>query len=146
MYRLRPHWDADDLPQTTLRVEELYAADPAAHAELWRYISGQDLVSTVTLRHRPVDDPLFHLVADPRRLRPRLGEGLWVRLVDLPAALRQRSYCAAADLILDVTDATCPWNAGRWRLNVDTSTAWCTPSDAPPDHPGCRTARWCLSG
>ena len=34
----------------------------------------------------PVDHPLFVLLARPRRLRFRVGDGLWVRLVDVGAA------------------------------------------------------------
>ena len=36
---------------------------------------------------RPVDEPLLYLLADRRRARPRLFDGLWVRLVSVPEAL-----------------------------------------------------------
>ena len=68
---------------------------------------------------RPVDDPLLRLLADPRRARARVMDGLWLRLVRLGEALAARRYAAPVDLVLEVTDARCPWNAGRWRLAGD---------------------------
>ena len=40
-----------------------------------------------------------------------------MRLVDVGAALAARSYAATPDVVLDVADAFCPWNEGRWRLD-----------------------------
>src|SRR5581483_12276529 len=55
---------------------------------------------------------------DPRRLRTTgVWDMLWCRLVDLPAALGARTYAAESELVLDVADEFCPWNAGRWRLD-----------------------------
>jgi len=56
------------------------------------------------------------LMAEPRRLRQSLRDGLWVRLVDVGPALRARSYSAADAVVIEVTDEFCPWNAGRWRV------------------------------
>jgi predicted acetyltransferase len=50
------------------------------------------------------------------------------------AALEARSYGAAGSLTFDVTDEFCPWNAGRWRLDVASDgRGTLTPSDADPD-------------
>ena len=49
-------------------------------------------------------------------MRLRIGDGLWVRLVDVGAALSARSYAADGAIVFDVIDEFCPWNAGRWRL------------------------------
>jgi predicted acetyltransferase len=67
-------------------------------------------------RQRPVDDPLLDMLADRRRARASLMDGLWIRLVSVPAALGQRRYSGAADVVLEVTDEVLPANAGRWRL------------------------------
>ena len=47
-------------------------------------------------RLRPVDDPLLYLLADIRRARTQIVDGLWVRLVDLGRALAQRQYACEA--------------------------------------------------
>jgi predicted acetyltransferase len=68
--------------------------------------------------NRPVDDPLLHLLADPRRARARFRDGIWIRLIDLPAALTQRPHAGACNVVIEVTDEICPWNTGRWRLQA----------------------------
>jgi predicted acetyltransferase len=94
------------------------ADGPAAAAGLWRDLFSRDLTGEVAAWNRPTDDPLLHLLADPRRARARFRDGLWVRLVDLPAALTKRNYAAPAEVVIDVADEICPWNAGSWRLRV----------------------------
>jgi predicted acetyltransferase len=54
-------------------------------------------------------------VTDPRRLRLKLTDGLWLRLVDVEAALRARSWASDDSLVLEVRDEFCPWNEGRYR-------------------------------
>ena len=49
-------------------------------------------------------------------MRYRLGDGLWVRLLDVGAALSGRTYPEDGELVFDVRDDFCPWNEGRWRL------------------------------
>jgi predicted acetyltransferase len=56
-----------------------------------------------------------------------------VRLADVGRALADRTYSTPIDVVLDVTDDFCPWNAGRWRLSGDESGATCTPSTDPAD-------------
>jgi predicted acetyltransferase len=122
LYRTQQSWDPDGIAAGTLAVRELVATDAAATAALWNDLLFRDLVAEVSARMRPMDDPVLEMLADRRRARPELTDGLWVRLVDLPAALCQRQYAAAADIVLDVTDRQLPANAGRWRLRTDGPT------------------------
>ena len=62
-------------------------ADPAADAALWRFLFDIDLTSRVVARGRPVDESWQFLVSDIRRCGPRLRDALYVRLVDVGAAL-----------------------------------------------------------
>ncbi len=118
LYAASPHWDEDGIPAATIGIRELMADSPAVVAGLWDDLLSRDLTGEVVAWNRPVDDPLLHLLADPRRARARFRDGLWVRLVDLPAALAKRRYAAAADVVIEVADEICPWNAGTWRLRV----------------------------
>ncbi|MFE2240875.1 sterol carrier protein domain-containing protein, partial [Streptomyces virginiae] len=132
-YRVKPDWNASGSDGTVL-VEVLDALDPAATAALWRYLFSIDLTWTVRAAKRPVDDPLLHLVSDVRRSKPATRDSLHVRLVDLPAALEARSYGSAVDVVVEVEDAFCPWNEGRWRLVADADgTARCTRTADPAD-------------
>lgn len=113
---------------------EVVAATPEAYAALWDHLLTMDLTRTVRTSYGPVDEPLAHLVDEPRRLRARVADGLWLRIVNLPAALAGRGYAAPADLVLEVSDALLPQNAGRWRLRVGADgAATCAPSTDPAD-------------
>ena len=137
LYRTKPDWDDDDLPSGRLLVRELVAADTAATAALWTDLLSRDLIGEVVARKRPVDDPLLDMLADRRRARAYLTDGLWVRLTDVGAALRRRRYSCAADVVIEVTDELLPANAGRWRLQCpgpgDGGTASCERTRAAAD-------------
>lgn len=117
LYRIKSEW-TDTGPANTLIVVELQAIDPQATQELWSYIFGVDLMSRIRARLGPADHPLLLLVAEPRRLQLRIGDGLWLRIVDVPAALGARGYSADGSIVLEVTDDFMPEVAGRWRLTV----------------------------
>jgi len=118
LYTGKPQWGDDSIPAHQLVIRELFAVDPAACAALWRNLLTRDLVSEVHARMRPVDDPLLYLLADRRDARPRASDGLWIRLVDLPAALAGRRYACPVDAVIEVTDHQLPANSGRWRLRA----------------------------
>ena len=128
-------WAGDGLADSTLTIREVMAADPAACAAIWRDLLTRDLAREIRAGNRPPDDPLLHLLADPRRARARSWDGLWIRLVDVPRALRQRRYSCAADIVIEVSDEACPWNAGRWRLRTHGGgvAPSCEPTGDPPD-------------
>ncbi|MFF5704257.1 GNAT family N-acetyltransferase [Streptomyces sp. NPDC012794] len=117
-YRVRPDWELTG-SDGKVEVAQVDALDPAAYAALWRYLFEIDLTWHVRAYARPVDDPLLHLVSDVRRVRAKQRDALHLRLVDLPAALEARAYGAAVDVVVEVEDAFCPWNTGRWRLSAD---------------------------
>ncbi|MFJ4279118.1 GNAT family N-acetyltransferase [Streptomyces massasporeus] len=123
-YRVKPEWELSGSNGTVL-VEELAGLEPAADAALWRFLFGIDLTSKVTVRSRPVDDAWQYLVTDPRRCHPRLRDSLYVRPVEVGAALAARTYQTPVDVVFEVEDAFCPWNSGRWRLSGDAKGASC---------------------
>ena len=64
----------------------------------------------------PIDHPLLLQLVYPRRLQMRIGDGLWVRLVDVGAALSARAYGGEGPVVLEVEDAFLPENTGRWKV------------------------------
>ena len=118
---------------TTLVVNELMAATKEANAALWRFCFDMNRMSTTEALKRPVDDPLPWMLADPRRLERSTRDGVWVRLVDVPAALALRRYLQAGKLVLEVKDDVCPWNQGRFELEGSSVGASCRPTDSSPD-------------
>ncbi|MGW4007702.1 GNAT family N-acetyltransferase [Streptomyces sp. NPDC004763] len=123
-FRVRPGWGPEG-PKGTVVLDALAGLDPATEAALWRFLYDIDLTSTLTVRGRPVDEAWQHQVSDVRRCRPALRDALYVRLVDVGAALSARTYQAPVDVVFEVEDAFCPWNAGRWRLSGDAKGASC---------------------
>jgi predicted acetyltransferase len=132
-YRVESRWP-NGLASNVVRVRMLAGLTPEAEAALWRYGLDLDLAGTVKLYDRPVDDPVRWRLADPRRLRTvDVGDQLWVRLLDLPAALAGRRYQVEDTLVLEVTDALRPRNRGRFRLDGGPDGATCEPTAAAPD-------------
>ncbi len=135
LYRTKPDW-ADGLPSGSLSISELIADDAATSAALWTDLLTRDLIGEVVARQRPVDDPLLDMLADRRRAHAQLSDGLWIRLIDVPAALCQRRYSCPADVVIEVTDELLPANAGRWRLQCPAAaggTPSCEPTTAAAD-------------
>jgi predicted acetyltransferase len=120
-------------PAGEVRVVEHVAANPPAYVALWTYLLSIDLTRTAHMSLAAPDEPLLHAVSDPERLNARLGEGLWVRVLDVPAALAARRYLTDIDLVLEVTDHALPANAGRWRLTGSPTGATCSATGDDPD-------------
>jgi len=132
VYRTKVDWQARG-PRSTVTVHELTGATPAAYAAILRYLLDIDLVGEVVLR-LGTDEPLVHMLADPRAAVRTMFDALWVRLVDVDRALMARRFLVPLDLVLEVADELCPWNAGRRRLVVGPDgRAEVTRTDAPAD-------------
>ncbi|MFE3885355.1 GNAT family N-acetyltransferase [Streptomyces lydicus] len=131
-YAVKVVWE-DAGPSGVVRVRHIEALDPVVYAALWRFLFGIDLTSSVTVPSRPVDDALPHLVGDLRRCLPVLRESLFVRPVEVGGALAARTYRTPVDVVLEVADPFCPWNAGRWRLTGDGTGAVCARTTDPAE-------------
>jgi predicted acetyltransferase len=132
-YSTKPDWSEAGRPSGTVHVREVAAVDPAAGAALYRYLFDQDLMGKVDLWNIAVDDPLLHWLENLRATAPRWIDALYVRIVDLPAALRGRVYTVPVDVVLEVADVMCPWNAGRWHLVASDRGVTCEPTDGAAD-------------
>lgn len=130
LWRVKADWDHGG-PKGTVSVAELVAENADAYLGLWRFLLSVDLTSTVSYRYASVDEPLPYLVSEPRRLGGRLSDGLWVRVVDVPAALSARRYASAVDVVLDVTDPLLAQNSGRYRLVGGPDGASCARTTDP---------------
>jgi len=98
-------------------VVEAMGDTPQAMSAIWRYLLDIDWLARVKAHLLPLDHPLLLSLADPRRLNFLVREGLWIRLIDVGAALSARGYATDDAIVVDVTDGFCPWNAGRWRIS-----------------------------
>jgi predicted acetyltransferase len=118
LYRL--HFSIDrGIPSGFTSVIEAVGDSPAATRELWRFLIGIDWMDRVRAGLLPLDHELFLLLREPRRLTFDQRDGLWVRLVDVEAALNARRYKPGEPVVVDVADEFCPWNAGTWEVGPE---------------------------
>jgi predicted acetyltransferase len=101
----------------TVRVSEAFGLDARATREIWRFLLEIDWVDEVEVWMLPVDHPLQLLVAKVNLLNMRALDGLWVRLVDVGAALSARSYATDGRITIDIAhDAQFAENVGTWTV------------------------------
>ncbi|MFD7706698.1 GNAT family N-acetyltransferase [Streptomyces sp. NPDC059785] len=131
-YRVKPDWGPAG-HNGMVKLNELEGLGPEVRAALWRFLFDLDLTTTLRVHSTPVDDGWQHLVSDVRRCNLRVRDSLYLRLVDVGAALEARTYQAPVDVVFEVEDAFCPWNEGRWRLSGDTKGATCVRTADPAD-------------
>jgi predicted acetyltransferase len=120
LYRVRPDWPQGN-PAGVLEVDQAMGTSAPAIKELWRFLFGIDLVARIHAHFEPVDTPLLVMVKEMRRLRARLYDALWIRIVEIEGALSKRSYAAAGELVFRVEDHFCPWNTGTWKIETSGS-------------------------
>lgn len=132
LYRVSGGWD-NWLPARKLHVLALMAETPAAYAALWRYLFGVDLVAEIEAPERSVDEPLYWMLTDARRLERRLHDALWTRLVDVPRALAARRYATEGRVVLEVHDSFFPGWGGRYALEGGPEGAICKETTATPE-------------
>lgn len=116
----------------------LASVGEAAYADLWAYLTGIDLIDELALTHRPLDEPARWLLADGRTLvLSELVDYLWLRLLDVSAALAARRYAVDGELVLEVTDdATAVGDlgvSGRYALRAAGNAVECAPTDRAAD-------------
>ena len=119
--------------EAELNIIELIASSHEAYSSLWRLCLDMDLVDTIKAEHRPADEELKWMLADPRRLVEHSSDRYWVRLVDVKKALSQRSYSVDGSLTLEVKDNFLPWNQEVVELRSESGESSCATSNKNPD-------------
>ncbi len=131
IYTIKPDWDFRG-PRATVEVRDAIGSTPRGTREIWRYLFSVDLTRTVRAEHLPPDHPLFFLTREPRRLGARIGDGIWLRVLDVAAALEGRRYEGDGRLVFELADSFCPENAGVWSIEVEAGQAKVGRSDGTP--------------
>jgi len=145
--RTAVHLDADGTPdgyvayrpgpredgRRAIKVSDLAALTPAAYLRLWRFLADLDLSDTVEWDRAPVDDPLPWALVDPFSAQvTKRSDALWVRVLDVPAALHARPWGRDGEAVLEVSDPLAH-TAGRFRVVTRGGSAEVNPTDADPD-------------
>jgi len=131
-YRVRSKWEQGHAASELLAAEHM-ATTPAAEAALWAFAFSVDLTQTIKSQTRPPEELLSVLLADPRRMKTKQGDGVWARLIDVPAALAARRYPVEGRLVFEVVDSFVPEAGGVFELAGGPDGAECRRSDAEPE-------------
>jgi predicted acetyltransferase len=132
-FRNREDEGYDPGPNQHLKVSAFVALDTDAYRGLWNFLVAHDLVREIEMEPVPEDDPAPLLLLEPRTLRRRTGDGIWLRIADVELALSQRPYGAAGALTIAVQDEVCDWNHATFRLETDGPTSSVTRTSEAPD-------------
>ena len=130
-FRRHHKWDGGR-PQGRVEVFDL-SGDPAVRLALLRRLLDFDLMGTVVVPRVGADDPLWSWIGPRAADKVEVHENLWVRIIDLPAALPLRGYAADCDVAVDVDDPAAPWHAGVWQIRVRDGAASAERTDAAAD-------------
>ena len=76
---------------------------------------------------------LWWKLADPRRVERKRSDSLWVRILDVPAALNARGYETDGSVRIGVEDPFRPDTSGVYELSVADGDAKCAPVDGDAD-------------
>jgi predicted acetyltransferase len=114
-------------------VREMVAANVEAYRALWGYAFSIDLTRRVTTSFAAIDEPLMHLVNEPRALESKLSDALWARILSVPGALQARRYAMPVDVVIDIEDRAIAGNNARWHLVGGGDHARCVRTDAAAD-------------
>lgn len=108
-------WDHEP---PTMDLRDLVAATPDAYLGLWDFLGSLDLVERISWDEAPAHDPLVWAVEDQRAVKAEGAQDmLWLRILDVEAALGARHFAHDGDLVLRVDDAL-GLTSGRYRLSV----------------------------
>ena len=117
-----------------IEIRDFVWNSPDAYRSLWEWLRRHDLVGRIRYGSAPMDDPAPLLFTEPRLLHTTDREGLWMRVVDVPAALSSRAYIYEDEITIGLPeDSLTPWNKGNWQLHTTSEKAEAHPTKKSPD-------------
>ncbi|WP_127571179.1 GNAT family N-acetyltransferase [Georgenia faecalis] len=131
LFRRSEKWSPTNVAEGTVRVREAVALDPASARALWGTLTDLDLMASVETPWLAPDDALVHQLSDLRAAKPTMVDDVWIRVLDVPAALAARRYPSTVDVVLAVQDDLRAANTGHWHLRGGPEGAEVERTDAP---------------
>lgn len=118
IWKVTEDWN-DGFPSHRVQLFDMIACTDAAHATLWHAVLSIDLAGPIRSTGAVAeDDPLPYLLTDPRQVRTtNLNDMLWIRPMDVPAALAARTYGTDDRLVVELADDGDPGSGSRWRID-----------------------------
>jgi len=114
-------------------IRELVWLNARACLNLWQYFASMDLADVIRCSRMPADDPLPHLLSDPRELNITSRDGVMARLVDVREAMGRRGYDSDGAICFELEDPLCEWNRGKWEFEAADGKTETQPGRRRPD-------------
>lgn len=130
VYRHRVPWA--EIPEGTLEVVEAIGIGPEGTRQIWQYLFEIDICRQVRAEYLPVDHPLLYMLAEPRRMRSRARDGMWLRILDPGSALAARLR-GPDSVVLALSDPIFESNGGHWYVGRDSVARTTRPADLAVD-------------
>jgi predicted acetyltransferase len=118
-YGIKDHWTPGRGADNRIRATDVVALTPDAEHALWRHLCEVDLVRTVGAWHTPPDIALPWMLESARAVQVSLGDFVWTRVLDVPAALGERSYSTDGRVAIEVHDPFRPDGAASGTFTID---------------------------
>ena len=115
-----------------VRIVEIMGTEASAFRGLLEVVLSHDLATKITAWDRPLDDPVFDLLASGRRAVPEVSDALWICLLDVAGALTARRYDSPGAAVLGVHDPRTR-KATSWLLETDGVESSCSRTERNPD-------------
>ena len=120
-YRQNNKWE-NGVADGSVSISTLVASDLNAHMSLWAYALNVDLFPNVTFWDGAIDDPLAFEVSNSRAVKRIVGDALYVRILDVEAALAARRYEQDGEIVFMVDDDM-DYASGTYKLSVTNGVA-----------------------
>ncbi len=107
----------------TIELIDFVAVTDDAYASLWSFLAAIDLSTRVTFKESSEDSPLPWLLTDSRRVKTvGTEDNIWLRILDVRAALEARPWFVPGTLVIDIDDPL-ELTGGRFRITSDGENA-----------------------
>ena len=124
----------DGVPQGTVSVPEMAAADPASLLALARRLVDFDLTTTTRIGGRGADDPMIWWAGAPARSGRRRTTASGCGWSTSARPCRSAATPPPPTWSWTSAEDACPWNHRRWRLTAgDDDVGRCVPTEDPAD-------------
>ncbi|SEE48949.1 Predicted acetyltransferase [Arthrobacter alpinus] len=113
----------EDSARSVVEIVDMLAATEEAYLSLWNFLGSLDLIDCIKWNQAPVVDPLeWAMVSKRDYKRIKTEDLLWLRILDVPAALAARPYQQDGAITIDVRDSL-GHASGVFRIAVVGGTA-----------------------
>jgi predicted acetyltransferase len=131
VFRQKHKWS--DFPEGEVAVGEVFSLNRDAHLALWSFLTNIDLFPKVSYWNLPVDDILPWCIRESRRVVSKPCDSLWLRVMDVPAALLARTYSGSGRINIAVRDEIIPSNSATWVLDATPDGSTCEKTNDAAD-------------